>query len=196
MNEIKYITNSFRGATEHNERHMDMVGPAIAEAGERISAGLLDEAKVICAGDGQSAMLADYLCQMLMSRFEQPRPGLPAISLNSSGNTLLALACDEGFTEALSIQLRALAQQGDVLVVFFHEGLNAQLSKACKIARKRGAAVVGIGQDADTGDDLAQLLDVWVELDALSRARCVELQVVCLHALCEMIEQRIFGFTD
>ncbi len=196
MNDITYITNSFRGANEHNARHMETICASLAEAGDHLSESLLGDFKVICAGDGQSAMLANYLCQMLMTRYEQPRPGLPAISLSNSGNTLLALSDEEGFNNAYATQIRALGRPGDVLVLFFQQGLGAQLTQACATARSCDMRVIGIGQDDSAGDDISNALDVWVEIDALSRARCVELQVLCLHALCEQVEQRIFGYGE
>ena len=134
--------------------------------------------KVLTAGMGASSALAQYLALLLVGGFERERPGLAALCLASEG--LMATAWPDG--QALSHQVRALGQTGDVLVLFSADGEDNALVQAVQAAHEREMSVLALtGQH---GGALARQLretDVHVSVPHERAARIREVQLSLIH---------------
>ncbi len=146
--------------------------------------------KVLTAGMGASSALAQYLALLLVGGFERERPGLAALCLASEG--LMATAWPDG--QALSHQVRALGQTGDVLVLFSADGEDNALVQAVQAAHEREMSVLALtGQH---GGALARQLretDVHVSVPHERAARIRDVQHLVLHSLCDAIDTQLLG---
>ena len=146
--------------------------------------------KVLVAGAGASAVLAQYLSNLLVGGFERERPGLPAVALG--GEAVWALA---GSDEAgLSRQVHALGHAGDMLVVISALGEEPALMQATAAAHDREMTVLAI--TGGTGGSVARLLretDVQVCVPHERPAQVREVQLLVLHCLCDGIDAQLLG---
>lgn len=155
---------------------------------EMVTSSLLSGKKLLTAGNGGSAAAALHLAEELTGRYSRnDRRALPAICLAADGTALTCIANDWDFASVFSRQVEALAQSGDVLVVFSSSGNSENLIRACKIMRKRGGKTIGVlGKGG--GKNLAHCDQVLV----INSQRCAAIQEahdVVLHLILEYVEK-------
>src|SRR5690606_32363359 len=97
----------------------------IAHAGELLVHCLLSDKKILSCGNGGSAFSAQHFVSRMLNRFERERPALPAIALSSDSTTITAIANDYSFNEIFSKPIRALGQEGDILLAISTSGTSA-----------------------------------------------------------------------
>lgn len=146
--------------------------------------------KVLTAGLGASAGLAQYLAILLVGGFERERPGLSALALSADAQ----MATLGGEDQILASQVRALGHTGDVLFLISPHGAQAALVNAVLAAHEREMSVVALtGQQ---GGPLARQLretDVHVGVPHERVARIREVQQLVLHCLCDGIDTQLLG---
>ena len=146
--------------------------------------------KLLTAGLGPAAALAQYLASLWVGGFERQRPGLAAMAL--SADALMATSWPA--TEVLARQIRALGHAGDVLVLITTDGEEAALAEAALAAHERDMTVLALtGQH---GGQLARLLretDVHVCVPHERVARIREVQHLVLHCLCDGVDTQLLG---
>jgi D-sedoheptulose 7-phosphate isomerase len=146
--------------------------------------------KVLTAGLGSSAAMAQYLAVLLVGGFERERPGLAAMALAS--DALMASAWPDG--QALARQVRALGQTGDVLTLISAQGDEPALVEAVQAAHEREMTVLAL--TGQPGGALARQLretDVHVSVPHERVARIREVQYLVLHCLCDGIDTQLLG---
>ncbi|MEN6625939.1 MAG: SIS domain-containing protein [Candidatus Sumerlaeia bacterium] len=150
---------------------------------ERLRAG----GKVLTCGNGGSASDAQHLSQELVGKYRAPRQSLPAICLNADGAALTCIGNDFGFDAIFSRQVEALANKGDVVMVFSTSGRSPNIVAALEAARARGATTVGLlGRN---GGDAAKLCDYSVVVPHTESARIQEVHGLMLHLICEALDR-------
>jgi len=166
----------------------------IAAASELMTQTLLGGNKVFSCGQGVAGAQAQILTACLLNRFEQERPSLPCLTLGTDTTSLSALGMDQGLHDIYAKQLRALGQEGDVLVIISGPGDGANLLRCISSAHETGIRVIALtGGD---GGDIASLLDHQdIELRAAvdSAIRVHELHLLSIFCLCDLIDQHLFG---
>jgi D-sedoheptulose 7-phosphate isomerase len=184
----------FQRSVEAKMQVGESVAPAIGRASDVIIQALLNERKILICGNGLSAALAQMFTATLADRFERERPGLPAIWLGSNLTTYTAIATENGINDVYAKSIKALGQDGDVLVVISTTGNSANLIHAVEAARDRGMTIIALtGGD---GGDISRLLDVnGVEIRAElnSRTRLHEVHLLCIFCICDLIDNGLFG---
>jgi D-sedoheptulose 7-phosphate isomerase len=146
--------------------------------------------KVLTAGLGSSAAMAQYLAVLLVGGFERERPGLAAMALAS--DALMVSAWPDG--QALARQVRALGQTGDVLTLISAQGDAPALVEAVQAAHEREMTVLAL--TGQPGGALARQLretDVHVSVPHERVARIREVQYLVLHCLCDGIDTQLLG---
>ena len=146
--------------------------------------------KVLTAGLGSSAAMAQYLAVLLVGGFERERPGLAAMALAS--DAVMASAWPDG--QALARQVRAIGQTGDVLTLISANGDEPALVAAVEAAHEREMTVLAL--TGQTGGALARQLretDVHVSVPHERVARIREVQYLVLHCLCDGIDTQLLG---
>ena len=153
--------------------------------------------KILLCGNGGSAADAQHFSAKMLNRFERERPPLPALALTTDTSTLTSIGNDSSFNEIFSKQIRALGNEGDVLLAITVSGTSANIFQAIQSAHDRGIIVVVLsGKD---GGDVARLLDandIEIRVPSESTPRIQEVHRLALHCLCDLIDQQLFGHEE
>jgi D-sedoheptulose 7-phosphate isomerase len=116
-------------------------------------------AGVFLAGNGGSAANANHLANDLIYGVNQHGRGAFRVnSLAANPSVLTCLSNDIGFENIFSNQLEALAESGDLLLVFSGSGNSPNIIQALKAAKKLGVTSVALlGYDGGGAKALADL---------------------------------------
>lgn len=194
MDMTERVRHSFRHSIETKQQALEVLAEPVAHAAQMLTRCLLQECKVLSCGNGGSAGDAQHFSSEMLNRFEQERPGLPAIALTTDSSTLTSIANDYQFADIFSRQVRALGQPGDVLLAISTSGNSANVVSAIAAAHDRGMTVVALtGRD---GGEVAGLLgegDVELCVPSQSTARIQEVHLLIIHCLCDLIDCQLLG---
>jgi phosphoheptose isomerase len=192
VDELVAIDRSFEAAIAALEESKRLVAPAVLRAAGQIADGLAAGGKLLICGNGGSAAESQHLAAELVGRFKRlDRAGLPAIALSADTAVLTAWANDANYDEVFARQVEALGRPADVLVVMSTTGRSRSLVRAIEAARERGMRSVALlGRD---GGRCRRLSDVPVVVPVNDTQRIQEVQLLVLHTLCELVEERLFA---
>ncbi len=191
----KRVEQLFKQSIQTKEAALKSICPSIVQAGNLFVQCLLDGHKIFACGNGGSACDAQHFAAELLNRFVEERPSLPAIALTCDGATITAIANDYNYDDIFAKQLRGLGQAGDGLLAISTSGNSQNVLQAVHCAHKRGMRVVAL--TGGEGGELASLLctdDVEIRVPSHCTARIQETHIVIIHALCELIDFRLFGY--
>jgi glycosyltransferase involved in cell wall biosynthesis/phosphoheptose isomerase len=161
----------------------------ISDWGERLATRLLDGGRLLAAGNGGSAALAQHLTAELVGRYQAERAPLSAICLHGDGSSLTAIANDYGPGEAFARQVRAHARPGDVLVCLSTSGRSENVLAAARAAHECGAEAWCLTGAAP--NPLADVCHECIALDCASTATVQELHQVAVHLLCGAVDREV-----
>ena len=188
------IVEHFHSSIETKTLAIQENTPDIEISSEVMVHCLLNGGKILTCGNGGSAGDAQHFSSELLNRFERERPSLPAMALTTDSSTITSIANDYSYNEIFSKQIRALGNEGDVLLAISTSGKSANVVQAIQAAHERGMKVVALtGKD---GGDMATLLtaeDVEVRVPSVVTARIQEVHLVVIHCLCDLIDFQLFG---
>ena len=119
----------------------EILGPTIAEAGEKMADCLINSQKILSCGNGGSAADAQHFSAELLNRFETERPSLPAISLTTDTSTLTSISNDYQFEQVFSKQISALGNEGDILLAIT-KGNSSNIIQAIEAAHDKEMDVI------------------------------------------------------
>jgi D-sedoheptulose 7-phosphate isomerase len=188
------IIQHFHESLDLKARTIEEHGPAIEQAGSQLFQCLISEGKILCCGNGGSAALAQHFSSLMLNRYHQERPGLPAMTLSADCSTLSAIASDASFSDVFSKQIRALGQPGDILLILSPKGRSNNLIQAIQAAHDRDMQVIAL--TGDHGGDMTALLlpeEVEICIPSPSTALVHEVHLLIIHALCDLVEHQLFG---
>ena len=172
----------------------DALPEPISKAADMLVNALINSKKILACGNGGSAGDAVHFSSEMINRFERERPSLPAIALTTDMNTLTAISNDYGFDQIFAKQVKALGQPGDILLAISTSGNSSNVIEAIKAALSRDMLIIALtGRD---GGEMAGLLganDVEIRVPSPSTARVQEVHLLIIHALCDLIDNRLFG---
>jgi len=194
MNLEQRVRDHFDASIEVKRAAGTSLAPAIVQAAQLITSCLLANGKVLSCGNGGSAGDAQHFSSEMLNRFEQERPGLPAIALTTDSSTLTSIANDDHFAEVFARQVRALGQPGDVLLAITTSGQSPSILQAISAAHDRGLGVVALS-GRDGGKMAAQLAadDVEIRVPSRRTARIQEVHLLIIHCLCDLIDSALLG---
>lgn len=188
------IQEHFKESIQAKIASAEALGQPIAQAADVLVKALLDGHKVLSCGNGGSAGDAQHISSEMVNRFERERPGLPAIALTVDTGILTSISNDYSYDEVFAKQIRALGNQGDVLIAFTTSGMSSNILHAINAAHDRGLTVIACtGKD---GGDVAKLLndkDVEIRVPANKTSRIQEVHLLIIHCLCDLIDNQLFG---
>ena len=199
MNSLEQrVISLFHESIEAKMQSGELLAPLIGEASQMIVHALLNENKILVCGNGISASHAQTFTACLVNHFEQERPGLPALTLSSDLATQTSIANDLSYNEVFARQIRALGQEGDILLFFTTSGNSSNLIQAIQAAHDREMSVIAItGKD---GGDCASLLhgttDIELRANTDEPIRIHEVHLLTLFCLCDLIDSQLFGSPD
>jgi len=162
--------------------------PVLAAA-EFILGALGRGGKVLTFGNGGSAADAQHFAAELVGRYRADRRGLAAVALSSDASVVTAVANDYGYDRVFARQIEALGRLGDVAFGISTSGTSANVVAGFEAALAGGLATVAL--TAGDGGRIARLAHAPIVVPATATPRVQELHRTVLHAICELIEERI-----
>ena len=164
---------------------------AVVQAARCISEALLAGNKLLVCGNGGSAADSQHLAAEIVGTFSQFRPGFPAIALSSDSAIVTAVANDLGFDQIFARQVQAYGVPGDVLMVITTSGNSKNILAAVAEAKKRRMRVVAVAGKG--GGALGRLAPEVLLVQSHSTPRIQEVQKLMIHAVCALVEERLFA---
>ncbi len=194
MDAPSIVRQHFEESIKVKEQSLNTLSGVVATAGERIHTALLQGHKILTCGNGGSASHAAHFSSQMINRFEMNRPALPAIALTTDTAIITSISNDLSYDNIFERQIRAIAADGDILLIFTSSGNSANLAPAINAAHDRGLTIIALtGKD---GGNLAASLndkDFEIRVPADNTARIQETHLVIIHSLCDLIDKLLFG---
>lgn len=190
----KSVINIFHESIEACMHAGEHLPPFLIAASQSIVEALLNEKKVICCGNGASSALAQIFVSCLSNRFEQERPGLPALHLGADITTQTAIASDYGLSDIYAKQLRSLGQAGDILVIISDQHQSSNLLQTISAAHDKEIQVIAL--TAGNQNNIGALLDnrdIELKAPTESKPRTHEIHLLSIFCLCDLIDRQLFG---
>jgi D-sedoheptulose 7-phosphate isomerase len=104
---------------------------------------------------------------------------------------LTAWSNDCSFDTAFARQVDAYGKPGDVAWGISTSGNSKNVIRALETARERGLSTIGLA--GNNGGAMAQSCDVLMAIESRFTPRVQEIHLVTYHAICEAIENALFG---
>lgn len=175
----------------------DLISEDIARAAQVMLRALLGDRKILACGNGGSAADAQHFSSELLNRFETERPGLPAMALTTDASTITSIGNDYHFDDIFAKQIRALGQQGDILLAISTSGNSTNIIRAVEAAHERGMTCIML--NGREGGEMAGMIegnDVEIRVPGASTARIQEMHILAIHCLCDLIDLQLLGQTS
>jgi D-sedoheptulose 7-phosphate isomerase len=151
---------------------------------------LIDDKKIIFAGNGGSAADAQHLAGELVNRFGFERPGLSAIALTTDTSVITSISNDYGFEKLFSRQIQALGKKGDVLIALSTSGNSSNIIEGIKEAKKAGIFTIGL--TGSSGGIMSDVCDLCLKVPSDDTPRIQEAHILIGHIICSLIENSLF----
>jgi phosphoheptose isomerase len=187
---LAVVDSGFEAAIEALQETRRHGRESVLVAAENLSQCFAKGGKLLVCGNGGSAADAQHFAAEFVGRFQaKDRRGLPALALTSDTAFLTAWSNDVGYEDVFARQVETFGQAGDVLLGISASGTSPNLIAAFKAARKRGLRSVAVlGGD---GGEARPLADVSIVVPSARTPHIQEAQLVILHLLCELVEERV-----
>lgn len=147
--------------------------------------------KVILFGNGGSAADAQHIAAELVGKYKMVRDPLPAMALTVNTSILTACANDFGYEHVFAKQVRAIAEEGDVVIGISTSGTSPNVLEAIKTAKEIKAHTVGF--TGEGGADLGKMVDICLAVPSTDTPRIQESHITAGHIICSLVEREIFG---
>ncbi|MEW6053078.1 MAG: D-sedoheptulose 7-phosphate isomerase [Nitrospirota bacterium] len=162
----------------------------ILDVAKTIANAFNDGYKLILFGNGGSATDASHIAAEFVNRFKKERPGLPAIALNTDMAVITSIANDYDFSDIFAKQLRALSEEGDVVIGISTSGNSPNVLKAMEVAKKKKLTTVFF--TGSKGEKVASRSTFSFVVPSDNTPRIQETHIVLGHILCQMVEEILF----
>ncbi len=175
---------------------LDVLDDDLLQAAKVMVSCLQQGGKILVCGNGGSASDAQHFVAELVNRFEMNRPALAAFAMVNDASVITSISNDFDFNSIFARQTEALGRQGDVLLAISTSGNSQNVIQAVGRATEIGMNVIAL-----TGGDGGKLgqhkdLTTHINIHHLSTARVQEMHITCLHILCTLIDEMMFGQTS
>jgi D-sedoheptulose 7-phosphate isomerase len=185
------IRKVFEESIQVTEKFLDEKNiDRICEVSKIIAGAFSDGKKLILFGNGGSAADASHVAAEFINRFKRERPGLPAIALSTDMAVITAIANDYDFSEIFAKQLKALSEEGDVVIAMSTSGNSPNILKAMDVARKK--RLVTIAFTGIRGEKFASKAQFSFTVPSDSTPRIQETHIILGHIVCQMVEEILF----
>ncbi|MDO9356127.1 MAG: SIS domain-containing protein [Solirubrobacteraceae bacterium] len=146
--------------------------------------------KIIFMGNGGSAADSTHLAAEFVGRYTFDREPMPALALADNLASITAIGNDYDYSLVFARQLKALGNEGDILVGMTTSGSSRNVVEGLKVGNERGLRTISItGQG---GGEAADLADLALLMPADTTARIQECTMTVCHTVCELVEKAIF----
>ena len=184
----------FEESIETKRRCLPRLQQPLVAAASLVVESLLAGGKVMSCGNGGSAADAQHFSSEMLNRFERERPGLPAFALTTDSSTLTSIANDYAYSEVFAKQIAALGHPGDVLLAISTSGGSLNVVRAVETAKEQQMKVIALtGRDGGRIAGLLHEEDIELRADSDSTARVQEVHLLCIHCICDLVDNLLLG---
>jgi len=185
------ILKAFEESIHVKEKFIDEKNIAkIFEVCKAIANAFNEGKKLILFGNGGSSTDASHIAAEFINRFKRERPGLPAIALNTDMAVITSIANDYDFSEIFAKQLKALADEGDVVLAISTSGNSPNIMKAMDVARKRKLTTIAL--TGLKGEKFASRATFAFVVPSDNTPRIQETHITIGHVICQIVEEILF----
>jgi D-sedoheptulose 7-phosphate isomerase len=143
-------------------------------------------ARLLVAGNGGSAALAQHLVGEMVGRYDRERPPFSALALTAETAGLTAIGNDYGFEHTFARQVTAHGRPGDVLIGLSTSGRSPNLLHG--VAAARPAGVTSWAMTGARPNPLAAAVDDAVAVECGSTSCVQDVHQVAVHLMCLAFE--------
>ncbi len=163
----------------------DLFSEDIQEVAKALALCFANEQRLFAAGTGLSACMAKALADLLAGGRASGRLPLPATALSPALATGDPSAAGDA---AFARQLEALGRDGDILVIFTHDGMHPALVQAAAAAHEQGMFTLGIS--GGDGGTLAEkdLFDLELRVPSIEEPLIHEVHMGLVCLLDELVD--------
>jgi D-sedoheptulose 7-phosphate isomerase len=191
MEDMKTIVDrSFEESIEAKQRCREGNQELLIRAATMIVDAFNNENKLMIFGNGGSAADAQHIAAEFVNKFMIERPPLPAIALTTDTSVLTSVGNDYTFDEVFSKQIKALGMEGDVAWGISTGGNSVNVLGALAVARERGLRTIGM--TGSSLEQMAEVAQVLLTVDAENTARMQECHITMAHIICELVDYQLF----
>ncbi len=162
----------------------------VFDVSKAIANAFTEGKKLILFGNGGSSTDASHIAAEFINRFKRERPGLPAIALNTDMAVITSIANDYDFSEIFAKQLKALAEEGDIVIAISTSGNSPNILKAMDVARKKKLTTVAL--TGLKGEKFASKATFAFVVPSDNTARIQETHITIGHVICQIVEEILF----
>ena len=171
-----------------------LLSPQIAEATQLLINSLLRGNKVIACGEGRSYINAQCLVANLLNRYELKRPSFPSVLLSLDSAVGSTFISDNTLEKLYQHQFNAIAQQGDILVVFAPLGNESNILNIITHAvNKEINVIVLTGNSNDHIQGIVTEKDLHISVPSSKESRILENHLFIINSICELIDFKLFS---
>ncbi len=189
------ITSSLGASAELKKKMIDSCSEDIIKAVDLIVSCFKKGNKLLLCGNGGSAADAQHIATEFVIRLsrERPRPALPAIALTTDTSYLTAGSNDFGYENVFSRAIEALGKENDILVGISTSGNSPNIIRAVQLANDQKLVTVGLL--GGNGGTIHPLCTHSIIIPSSDTQRIQEGHITAAHIICQLVEERMFGFT-
>ena len=151
---------------------------------------LRDKKKILWCGNGGSAADCQHLAAEFSGRFYYDRPPLRSEALHCNTSYLTAVANDYSYDVIFSRMIKAMGDEGDIIVGISTSGNSKNITLALEEAKKRG--MIRISFTGNGGGEMKKESDYVLDIPSSDTPRVQECHIMVGHILCELVEQEMF----
>ena len=140
--------------------------------------------KVLVAGNGGSATIAQHFADEMVGRYRTNRIPYPVVALTADSAVLTCIGNDFGFEDIFLRQVQALGQPKDVLIVFSTSGKSENLLRAVRQASQQEMIILGFTGSKSQIESVSHAVTV----PSNDPPRIQELHLHAIHLICEAFE--------
>ena len=171
-----------------------LLSPQIAEATQLLINSLLRGNKVIACGEGRSYINAQCLVANLLNRYELKRPSFPSVLLSLDSAVGATFVSDNTLEKLYQHQFNAIAQQGDILVVFSPLGNESNILNIITHAMNKEINVIVLtGNSNDHIQGILTEKDLHISVPSSKESRILENHLFIINSICELIDFKLFS---
>lgn len=158
----------------------------VGELANDLARCIQDRRQFFICGNGGSAGNAVHLANdFLYGVAKKPGSALRVIALPANPAVLTCLANDEGYDRIFEIQVREMANRGDILMVFTGSGNSPNILRALEAAKEMGVKTYGIL--GYTGGKAKALCDVPIHFAIDDMQISEDMQLIIGHMLMQWL---------
>ncbi|WP_410681475.1 SIS domain-containing protein [Avibacterium paragallinarum] len=155
---------------------------------------LLRGNKIIVCGEGKSYANAQFLVANLLNRYELERPTFPSALLSLDNAVGAAIISDRPKQQFYQRQFNAIAQQGDMLVVFAPLGNEEIILNTINDAVNKEINIIALtGANNDHIQGFLTEQDIEIIAPTTKESRILEQHLFIINAICELIDYSLFS---